>query len=92
MAFTPYRICPIGAHVDHNLGKLTGFAIDKGIYWEAARKHSALRPFAWIYGIARHACVMSRRGLWKRLRQDVSASRKQSDLLDRLRVRRRYSA
>ncbi len=32
VAFTPYRICPIGAHVDHNLGKITGFAIDKGIY------------------------------------------------------------
>ncbi len=30
--FTPYRICPIGAHVDHQLGKITGFAIDKGIY------------------------------------------------------------
>ena len=25
-AFTPYRICPIGAHSDHNLGKITGFA------------------------------------------------------------------
>lgn len=32
VAFCPYRICPIGAHVDHNLGKITGLAIDKGIY------------------------------------------------------------
>lgn len=32
IAFTPYRICPIGAHSDHNLGKVTGFAIDKGIH------------------------------------------------------------
>ena len=31
-AFTPYRICPIGAHSDHQFGKITGFAIDKGIY------------------------------------------------------------
>lgn len=31
-AFTPYRVCPIGAHSDHNLGRITGFAIDKGIY------------------------------------------------------------
>ena len=31
-AFTPYRICPIGAHSDHQLGKITGFAIDKGIH------------------------------------------------------------
>lgn len=32
VAFSPYRICPIGAHSDHNLGKITGFAIDKGIH------------------------------------------------------------
>lgn len=30
--FTPYRVCPLGAHSDHQLGKITGFAIDKGIY------------------------------------------------------------
>ena len=32
IAFCPYRICPIGAHSDHNLGKITGLAIDKGIH------------------------------------------------------------
>ena len=32
VAFTPYRICPLGAHSDHQLGKITGFAIDKGIH------------------------------------------------------------
>ena len=32
IAFCPYRICPIGAHVDHQLGKITGLAIDKGIH------------------------------------------------------------
>ena len=37
IAFAPYRICPIGAHSDHNLGKITGLAIDKGI-------HIAFRP------------------------------------------------
>lgn len=31
-AFTPYRVCPIGAHSDHNLGKITGFAINKGVH------------------------------------------------------------
>lgn len=30
--FCPYRICPIGAHSDHQLGKITGLAIDKGIH------------------------------------------------------------
>lgn len=32
--FCPYRICPLGAHVDHQLGMVTGFAIDKGISME----------------------------------------------------------
>lgn len=32
IAFCPYRVCPIGAHVDHQLGKITGLAIDKGIH------------------------------------------------------------
>ena len=29
--FSPYRICPLGAHVDHQKGIVTGFAIDKGV-------------------------------------------------------------
>lgn len=32
--FTPYRICPLGAHVDHQLGQVTGFAIDRGVKLE----------------------------------------------------------
>ena len=31
ISFCPYRVCPIGAHSDHNLGKITGLAIDKGV-------------------------------------------------------------
>lgn len=30
-AFCPYRISPLGAHIDHQFGKINGFAIDKGI-------------------------------------------------------------
>ena len=37
VSFSPYRICPIGAHSAHNLGKITGLASDKGI-------HIAFRP------------------------------------------------
>lgn len=37
--FCPYRVCPIGAHSDHQHGKITGFAIDKGI-------HIAFSPMA----------------------------------------------
>ncbi len=32
VAFCPYRVCPIGAHSDHQYGKITGMAIDKGIH------------------------------------------------------------
>ena len=27
----PYRICPLGAHVDHQLGQVTAMAIDRGV-------------------------------------------------------------
>ena len=29
--YAPYRVCPLGAHVDHQHGLVTGFAINKGI-------------------------------------------------------------
>lgn len=32
--FSPYRVCPLGAHVDHQHGLVTGFAINKGVdFW-----------------------------------------------------------
>ena len=48
--FSPYRVCPIGAHVDHQHGLVTGFAIDKGIdLWfnvrEDDRVHLESRSF-----------------------------------------------
>jgi galactokinase/galacturonokinase len=46
MAFCPYRICPIGAHSDHNLGKITGLAIDKGIHIAYAPKHNGVVEMA----------------------------------------------
>ena len=42
VSFSPYRICPIGAHSDHNLGKITGFAIDKGIHIAFSPKHNGV--------------------------------------------------
>jgi galactokinase len=30
--FCPYRVSPLGAHIDHQFGKINGLAIDKGIY------------------------------------------------------------
>lgn len=39
--FSPYRVCPIGAHVDHQHGLVTGFAIDKGVdLWFNVREDS----------------------------------------------------
>lgn len=33
----PYRVCPLGAHSDHQLGVVSGFAIDKGIEIEYSK-------------------------------------------------------
>ena len=41
-AFTPYRVCLIGAHSDHNLGKVTGMAIDKGIHIACGPKQNGV--------------------------------------------------
>lgn len=41
--FSPYRVCPIGAHVDHQHGLVTGFAIDKGVdLWFNVREDSMI--------------------------------------------------
>lgn len=29
---SPYRICPMGAHIDHQLGPVTAMAIDRAVY------------------------------------------------------------
>ncbi len=42
LAFCPYRVCPIGAHSDANLGKVTGLAIDKGIHLAYSPKHNGV--------------------------------------------------
>ena len=40
--FTPYRVCPLGAHSDHQLGKITGFALDKGVRVACSAKHNGV--------------------------------------------------
>ncbi len=42
MAFCPYRICPLGAHSDHNLGKITGLAVNQGIHMAYRPKRSGI--------------------------------------------------
>lgn len=46
ISFCPYRICPIGAHSDHNLGKITGLAIDKGIHIAYSPKQNGVVEMA----------------------------------------------
>lgn len=42
--FSPYRVCPIGAHVDHQHGLVTGFAIDKGVdLWFNVREDNVVK-------------------------------------------------
>ncbi|MBR6388602.1 MAG: hypothetical protein IKS15_00565 [Opitutales bacterium] len=45
-AFCPYRVCPIGAHSDHQHGKITGFAIEKGIHIAYKPKDSGVIELA----------------------------------------------
>ena len=42
VAFCPYRIAPLGAHIDHQLGAINGFAIDKGIHIAYGKKESGI--------------------------------------------------
>lgn len=41
-AFCPYRISPLGAHIDHQGGKINGLAIDKGIHIVYSRKENGV--------------------------------------------------
>lgn len=42
--FSPYRVCPLGAHVDHQHGLVTGFAIDKGVdLWFNVREDNLVK-------------------------------------------------
>ena len=74
VAFCPYRICPLGAHSDHQLGKITGLAIDQGVRI--------------VYGIKRNGIVeLSSLQFDKRAQWHVSSipEAKQNDWADYLR-------
>lgn len=42
VAFCPYRVSPLGAHIDHQLGKINGLALDKGIHIAYSVKHNGV--------------------------------------------------
>lgn len=42
VAFCPYRVSPLGAHIDHQFGKVNGLAINKGIHFAYRKKKSGI--------------------------------------------------
>lgn len=42
IGFCPYRISPLGAHIDHQYGHVNGMALDKGIYFAYHAKRSGI--------------------------------------------------
>ncbi|MBQ8228018.1 MAG: GHMP kinase [Clostridia bacterium] len=73
-AFTPYRICPIGAHSDHQLGKITGLAINKGINIVYGPKENGV--------IEIQSLQFDKRAQWH---VEVTPKTKQNDWADHLR-------
>ena len=72
--FCPYRVCPIGAHVDHNLGKVTGLAIDKGIHLAYSPKQNGVIELC--------SLQFGKRAQWHVM---MTPQRKQGDWADYLR-------
>lgn len=81
IAFCPYRICPIGAHSDHQFGKVTGFAIDKGIHLAYSPKQNGVIELC--------SLQFGKRAQWH-IAQTPSS--KQEDWADYLRGATRYLA
>ncbi|MBQ3865541.1 MAG: GHMP kinase [Clostridia bacterium] len=73
MSFCPYRVCPIGAHSDHNLGKITGLAINKGVRLAYRTKNNGV--------VELQSLQFSKRAQWHVL----SVPEKQADWADYLR-------
>lgn len=46
ISFCPHHICPMGAHSDHQFGKITRFAIDKGIHIAYQAKQNGIIELA----------------------------------------------
>ena len=42
VSFCPYRISPLGAHIDHQYGVINGFALDKGIHIAYSAKQNGV--------------------------------------------------
>ena len=63
--FCPYRVCPMGAHSDHQYGKITGLAIDKGVKIAYGPKKNGV--------VEVHSLQFPTRAQWHILRVDERA-------------------
>ena len=84
-AFTPYHLCPVGAHCDHQQGIITGLCIDKGIHMVYGPKQNGIIELA--------SLQFPKRAQWH---VNVTPEEKQNDWADHLRgaciaLGRRYS-
>ncbi|MGN0907702.1 MAG: galactokinase family protein [Bullifex sp.] len=41
-SFCPYRVCPLGAHIDHQFGPILGFALDYGVHMAYGIKNNGI--------------------------------------------------
>lgn len=41
-SFCPYRVCPLGAHIDHQFGKVHGFALNYGVHMAYGVKQNGI--------------------------------------------------
>ena len=41
-SFCPYRVCPLGAHIDHQFGPILGFALDYGVHMAYGVKNNGI--------------------------------------------------
>ena len=67
--FSPYRVCPLGAHVDHQHGLVTGFAINKGVdLWftpsEDSHVHLESKTFEGMVDFEINAKTQVKEGNW----------------------------
>ncbi len=46
LSFCPYRVCPLGAHIDHQHGKVVGFALDRGVHMAYGPKQNGIIELA----------------------------------------------
>ena len=73
-AFTPYHLCPVGAHCDHQQGVITGLVIDKGIHMVYGPKQNGVIELA--------SLQFPKRAQWH---VNVTPEEKQNDWADHLR-------